>query len=94
MDNFCICVDSFLFMFDFGTKSWLLTFYTGGLNYQVEHHLFPGICHVHYPKIAKIVKETAKEYNVPYYEHKTFWGALKSHVAFLKVMSTPQMKTA
>lgn len=73
---------------NFATKNWLLTFYTGGLNFQVEHHLFPGICHVHYPKIAKIVKQTAKEYGVTYNEHDTFWQALGSHLTYLRVMGT------
>ena len=79
---------------NFGTKSWLLTFYTGGLNYQVEHHLFPGICHVHYPKISKIVKETAAEFKVPYNEHKTFAKAVKSHISFLKSMGQPKLTVA
>jgi|TARA_B110000483_G_scaffold153618_1_gene182577 linoleoyl-CoA desaturase len=59
------------------------SWFVGGLNYQVEHHLFPTICHVHYHKISKIVKETAAEYGIPYHEHKTFYGALKSHFSLL-----------
>ena len=55
--------------------SWLI----GGLNFQIEHHLFPNICHVHYREISPIVMQTAKEFNVPYHHHKTFFGALKSH---------------
>ncbi|MGZ6539760.1 MAG: fatty acid desaturase family protein, partial [Bacteroidia bacterium] len=47
---------------DFSRGSWLITYYVGGLNYQTEHHLFPRICHVHYPKIAPIVEATAKEF--------------------------------
>jgi linoleoyl-CoA desaturase len=57
----------------------LLSWFVGGLNYQVEHHLFPNICHIHYRKISVIVKETAAKYNVPYLQHKTFSGAIKSH---------------
>ncbi|MFT6873749.1 MAG: linoleoyl-CoA desaturase [Roseivirga sp.] len=60
--------------------SWLI----GGLNYQVEHHLFPNICHVHYPNLAKIVKDTAAEYKVPYYSHKTFGSALVQHTRKLR----------
>ena len=56
----------------------------GGLNYQVEHHLFPNICHVHYKDISKIVKETAIEYNLPYYSYVTFYGAVKDHAKLLK----------
>jgi len=49
----------------------------GGINYQIEHHLFPSICHVHYPGISKIVKETCQEFNIPYVHHPTLNGALK-----------------
>ena len=60
--------------------SWLI----GGINYQVEHHLFPNICHVHYKALSKIVKSTAEEYNVPYNSHKTFGSALLYHTRMLK----------
>lgn len=69
---------------NFSRKNWLLSWYVGGLNYQVEHHLFPKICHVHYPKIATIVERTASEFNVPYLEHKSFGKALRSHFAALQ----------
>jgi linoleoyl-CoA desaturase len=55
----------------------------GGLNFQVEHHLFPRICHVHYPHISNIVKETAEEFGIPYLENDTFGRALQSHIATL-----------
>jgi linoleoyl-CoA desaturase len=55
----------------------------GGLNYQVEHHLFPTVCHIHYPKISKIVKATCEEYGVPYYSKDTFTDAVVSHVKLL-----------
>ena len=64
--------------------SWLI----GGLNFQVEHHLFPNICHVHYRKIAHIVKETAEEFHLPYNQHKTFFGALRSHFTLLNNLGT------
>ena len=69
---------------DFGRKSPITSFITGGLNFQVEHHLFPKICHIHYPEVSEIVKKTAEEYEVPYNELPSFWAALKSHVRFLK----------
>ncbi len=69
---------------DFARKSSLATFFCGGLNFQIEHHLFPNICHVHYPAISQIVKQTASEYNVPYNESTTFMDALKSHFRSLK----------
>ncbi|MGZ3863794.1 MAG: fatty acid desaturase family protein [Bacteroidia bacterium] len=68
---------------NFAPKSRIFSWYVGGLNYQVEHHLFPNICHVHYRKISKIVKETAKEFNFPYHSEKTFVSALWSHTKML-----------
>ena len=68
---------------DFSRKSWLITYYVGGLNYQTEHHLFPRICHVHYPKLAPIVEATAKEFSVPYIYNETFLTALKSHMSVI-----------
>ena len=56
----------------------------GGLNYQVEHHLFPNICHVHYKDLSKIVAEVAAEYNIPYHVHKTFAGAVVVHLEMLR----------
>ncbi|MCX8080163.1 MAG: acyl-CoA desaturase [Bacteroidia bacterium] len=57
---------------NFGTKNRLLTWLTGGLNHQVEHHLFPTISHIHYSKLSKIVKQTAHEFGLPYLEKETF----------------------
>jgi len=64
---------------NFAPSSKLVSFYTGGLNYQVEHHIFPHISHIHYKKLAKIVKETAKEFNLPYNEYKTMRKAIIEH---------------
>lgn len=61
-----------------------ISWYVGGLNFQIEHHLFPRICHVHYPQIAPIVKQTAEEFGIPYMENETFGKALKSHIATLQ----------
>lgn len=69
---------------NFAPKARILSWYVGGLNYQVEHHLFPNICHVHYKEISKIVKQTAIEYNLPYYSYATFLGALKDHAKLLR----------
>ena len=68
---------------NFAPKARLFSWYVGGLNYQVEHHLFPNICHVHYKNISKIVSETAKEFNLPYYSQKTFLKALQLHTKML-----------
>ena len=69
---------------NFSRNNKFISWYVGGLNFQVEHHLFPAICHVHYPEIAHIVKATAEEYGVPYLENKTFASALKSHIRTLQ----------
>ncbi len=68
---------------NFANRSRFFSWFVGGLNFQIEHHLFPNICHVHYRKISKIVKATAEEYNVPYHQHPTFGGALWSHFSHL-----------
>ena len=69
---------------NFAANSRVAAFFLGGLNRQIEHHLFPKVCHIHYGKIGKIVKETALEFNIPYIESRTFIGALKSHYRTLK----------
>jgi len=69
---------------NFGNRSRWFSWYVGGLNFQIEHHLFPNICHVHYRKIAGIVKETATEFGLPYRSARTFIGALGSHARLLK----------
>lgn len=71
---------------NFAPKSRILYWLIGGLNYQVEHHLFPNICHVHYKKLSKIVKETAEEYGVPYNTHSTFFRAIAYHTRMLKTL--------
>ncbi|MEZ0485148.1 fatty acid desaturase family protein [Fibrella aquatica] len=73
---------------NFSPKSKLATFFCGGLNRQIEHHLFPRICHIHYPAIADIVKQTAREYDLPYLENPTFFSALTSHYQVLKRMGS------
>ncbi len=69
---------------NFSCQSKLVTFLVGGLNYQIEHHLFPKVCHVHYTNIQPIVKQTAEEFGLPYIENKTFGGALMSHIRMMK----------
>ena len=68
---------------NFAPASRWFTWFVGGLNFQVEHHLFRTVCHVHYKKLSKIVKQTAEEFEVPYYSHRTFFSALKSHFSLL-----------
>lgn len=69
---------------DFGKRNGLLSWYIGGLDFQVEHHLFPNICHVHYAAIAPIVEETAREFGLTYNTNRTFFHALVSHYKRLK----------
>lgn len=69
---------------DFARDNRLLSWYVGGLNFQIEHHLFPGICHIHYKQLALIVERTASAYNIPYNLKPTFRSALRSHVHRLK----------
>jgi len=71
---------------NFAMNNKLLSWFIGGLNYQIEHHLFPNICHVHYPEISKIVRQTTAEFNLPYHYQKTFWAAIVSHVRMLKTL--------
>ena len=73
---------------NFAKKSKLLSWYIGGLNYQIEHHIFPNICHVHYKKIAEIVKETTKEFDLPYFEYQTLGSAFWSHLKQLKLLGS------
>jgi linoleoyl-CoA desaturase len=76
---------------DFSQDNKLLSWYIGGLNFQVEHHLFPRICHVHYPAIAPIIEETAREFGVPYLVNRTFASAFKSHLSMLQKLGRPKL---
>jgi linoleoyl-CoA desaturase len=78
---------------NFARKNKLVSWYVGGLNFQVEHHLFPNICHVHYPEVAEIVKATADEFGVPYLEYKTFGQALSSHFKTLKALGRNELSS-
>jgi linoleoyl-CoA desaturase len=69
---------------DFARNNKVLGWYIGGLNFQIEHHLFPHICHIHYSKIAAIVQSTAQQYGIPYNLKPSFTSALSSHISMLK----------
>lgn len=75
---------------NFATKNKIWTWLLGGLNFQVEHHLFPKISHIHYPKINEIVKKTCADFNVKYQEFPTMLKAIKSHMAYLKQIGNLQ----
>jgi linoleoyl-CoA desaturase len=74
---------------NFAPTSRLANFLCGGLNLQVEHHLFPKICHVHYKRLSAIVRQTAQEFNLPYHVNRSFFSALRSHYLFLKRLGRP-----
>ncbi len=73
---------------NFATRNKLLSWLVGGLNFQIEHHLFPRISHVHYPAISKIIKKTCEEFDVKYIEYKRMRDAVISHTLHLKKMGT------
>ena len=71
---------------NFATRNKLICWFVGGLNFQIEHHLFPKVSHIHYPAISKIIKQTCSEFGVKYIEYKKMWHAVISHAAYLKRM--------
>lgn len=71
---------------NFATNNKLINWFVGGLNFQVEHHLFPRVSHIHYPAISKIVEDTCKKHQLPYHNFPTMWSAIVSHFRFMKLM--------
>jgi linoleoyl-CoA desaturase len=69
---------------NFAPDNLLINWYVGGLNYQVEHHLFPRISHVHYPAISKIVQKTCEDFNLPYNTYPTMSESIVSHFKMMK----------
>jgi linoleoyl-CoA desaturase len=76
---------------NFSNNKSFFSWFIGGLNFQIEHHLFPNICHIHYKKISKIVQSTAQEFNVPYKSYKNMFSAVRSHYKFLKHLGSYNM---
>lgn len=77
---------------NFASGNKLISWYVGGLNYQIEHHLFPRISHVHYPAISRIVKEKCEEHNIPYTSIPSMRQAIVSHFRFMKSLGEkPQL---
>jgi linoleoyl-CoA desaturase len=68
---------------NFASKNKIVTWFVGGLNYQIEHHLFPRISHIHYPAISKIVRETCEKFDLHYIYFPTTRSAIASHVRFM-----------
>ena len=71
---------------NFAPKNKLAAWYQGGLNFQIEHHLFSNICHIHYPAISKIVEETCLEFRISYISYPSVMSAVIGHYRFLKEM--------
>lgn len=71
---------------NFSRDSRVITWLVGGLNFQIEHHLFPRICHVHYPAISRVVEATCREYGVPYHVNRSFGAGIASHYRWLRRM--------
>ncbi len=74
---------------DYDRQSRVRTWLFGGLNFHLEHHLFPSISHVNYPGMAKVVEETCREFGVKYEVHPTFWSGLAEHWRWLRKMGRP-----
>jgi linoleoyl-CoA desaturase len=71
---------------NFAPASGLATWYLGGLNFQIEHHLFPKVSHVHYPAISRIVKKACEESSIAYVSYATMAAAVVSHFRFLRAL--------
>lgn len=79
---------------DFARDNAVLTWFLGGLSYQVEHHLFPKVCHIHYPALSYIVEEVAAKHGVPYRSSPTLRDALASHYRHLRDLGRPDEEVA
>ncbi len=75
---------------NFAMNNKIVSWFTGGLNFQVEHHLFPRISHIHYPELSKIVQEMCTQFGVQYNAHRTVLQAVRSHVVHLKQLGNAQ----
>ena len=75
---------------DFARGNRVLGWLIGGLNFQIEHHLFPRISHVHYPLVARVVEDTCREFGVTYREHRTFAAGIASHYRLLRTLGQPE----
>ena len=74
---------------NFSRHSRVVSWLVGGLNFQIEHHLFPRISHVHYPALSGLVEDTCREFGIEYTVHRTFWAGIASHFRWLRRMGQP-----
>jgi linoleoyl-CoA desaturase len=79
---------------NFSPNNKVFSWFIGGLNFQIEHHLYPNVCHVHYRELSKIVQKTAIEYNLPYMSKKNFLVAIRDHLLMLKQLGRRPAVTA
>ena len=79
---------------NFARDNRLLSWYVGGLNYQIEHHLFPRVCHVHYRNLSPIIEGLAAKHGIPYNDCPTLWQAVRSHYRMLKRFGDPGYQPA
>jgi linoleoyl-CoA desaturase len=78
---------------NFAMNNKMISWFVGGLNFQIEHHLFPKISHVHYPAISKIVQQKCKEFNLPYNYYSTMFEALASHFRVMYQLGKSPVET-
>jgi linoleoyl-CoA desaturase len=74
---------------NFSRRSRIVSWLLGGLNFQIEHHLFPRVSHVHYPAISRVVEQTCREFGIRYTVHRSFWAGIGSHFRWLRRMGMP-----
>jgi linoleoyl-CoA desaturase len=74
---------------NFARRNPVLRWFLGGLNFQIEHHLFSKICHVHYPAISKVVEQACRDFGIRYAAHRSLLGAIASHYRWLVMMGRP-----
>jgi linoleoyl-CoA desaturase len=79
---------------NFRARTWFWRWLVGGLDHQIEHHLFPNISHVHYPALSPIVRQTAEEYGLPYFVYPSFSNAIASHFRYLREIGNAPMPQA
>lgn len=76
---------------NFAPDNLLVNWFVGGLNYQIEHHLFPRISHVHYPALSKIVQQTCQEHGIPYNTYPTLFSSIASHFRMMRELGKPPL---
>jgi linoleoyl-CoA desaturase len=74
---------------DFCRRSRIMSWLVGGLNFQIEHHLFPRVSHIHYPAISRLVEQTCREFGIRYTVHRSFLAGIGSHFRWLRRMGMP-----